>query len=278
MLEIPEAAVISRQISESIAGKKVQLTIAAKTPHGFAWYYGDPQRYPALLAEKTVIKAIARAGMVEIDLDDVMLVFTDGISLRHHPKGSRRPEKHQLLIEFTDGTALSAAATMYGGLYLSEIGKNENPYYEVAVQKPSPLTPGFSQDYFLGLFDAGSEKLPLKAFLATHQRIPGLGNGVLQDILYNAGLHPKSKVTTLSENDKGALFKTVVTTLNEMTAQGGRDTERDLYDHPGGYRTKLSKNTAGKPCEKCGQIIRKEAFLGGSIYSCPGCQPIYLTT
>lgn|GEM_PF-2077218 len=30
-----------------------------------------------------------------------------------------------------------------------------------------------------------------KAFLATEQRIPGLGNGVLQDILWTARIHPK---------------------------------------------------------------------------------------
>ena len=34
----------------------------------------------------------------------------------------------------------------------------------------------------------------------------------------------------------------------------------------------LSKNTAGKPCPVCGEAIRKEAFMGGSIYCCDGCR------
>jgi formamidopyrimidine-DNA glycosylase len=41
--------------------------------------------------------------------------------------------------------------------------------------------------------------LSAKAFLATEQRIPGLGNGVAQDILFTAKIHSKRKMSTLSE-------------------------------------------------------------------------------
>ncbi len=85
-----------------------------------------------------------------------------------------------------------------------------------------------------------SEKLSLKAFLATEQRIPGLGNGVLQDILYNARLHPKKKLGALSDGEFAALFSSVKNTLAEMTRNGGRDTEKDLFGSTGGYVTKLS--------------------------------------
>jgi formamidopyrimidine-DNA glycosylase len=59
-----------------------------------------------------------------------------------------------------------------------------------------------------------------------------------------------------------------------MTARGGRDTELDLFGNPGGYITVLSKNTVDKPCPRCAAIIRKESYLGGAIYFCPGCQPL----
>jgi formamidopyrimidine-DNA glycosylase len=112
----------------------------------------------------------------------------------------------------------------------------------------------------------------MKAFLATQQRIPGLGNGVLQDILYVACLHPKRKVALLNAEEKERLFRSVKATLSEMADCGGRDTERDLFGKPGGYVTRASKNTAGQPCPVCGSVIRKEAYLGGSIYFCPRCQ------
>lgn len=118
------------------------------------------------------------------------------------------------------------------------------------------------------------QKLSAKAFLATEQRIPGLGNGVLQDILYNAGIHPKRKIMKLSDKEIQALFHSVKNTLKEMAQKGGRDTEKDLFGRPGGYATKMSKNTLHQSCSRCGSVIKKETYLGGSIYYCEGCQPI----
>ena len=83
--------------------------------------------------------------------------------------------------------------------------------------------------------------LSLKALLATEQRIPGLGNGVLQDILFNAHMHPKKKAGMLSTADRRLLFEATRTTLAEMVAGGGRDTETDLYGRPGGYRPQRSE-------------------------------------
>ena len=85
-----------------------------------------------------------------------------------------------------------------------------------------------------------------KAFLAIQQCFPGIGNGVLQDILYEAGVHPKRKVYSLSDEDIDRLELSVVSTLLEMIRLGGRDTGKDLFDQNGGYVTAMSKNTAGK--------------------------------
>jgi formamidopyrimidine-DNA glycosylase len=70
------------------------------------------------------------------------------------------------------------------------------------------------------------------------------------------------------------MYRALKSVLKKMTDQGGRDTERDLFGCPGGYQTILSKNTVGKACPECGSIIKKEAYLGGSIYVCIGCQKI----
>ncbi|MEQ8201361.1 MAG: endonuclease VIII, partial [Syntrophomonadaceae bacterium] len=203
------------------------------------------------------------------------LLFGDGVNLRFHPKGGKRPARHQLLIDFGDGSALSASVQMYGGLWCFPDGEFDNPYYLAAVWKPSPLEIGFDRSYFLTLLDGPeSDKLSAKAWLATGQRIPGLGNGVLQDILYNARIHPKRKIGSLTGDEKEALFEAVKDTLAEMVAQGGRDTEKDLLGQAGGYKTKASKLTVGGTCPVCKGTIRKETYLGGSIYYCDGCQKI----
>lgn len=273
MIELPEAVSLARQLTETISGKKIAGVVAGLSPHKFAWYHGDPQDYDALLRGKTIDSALAHGGMVEIGTGDAVLLFTDGVTLRFHAGDEPRPKKHQLLVEFEDGTALSASVQMYGGLWCFREGEFENHYYDAARSKPSPLSDEFDRAYFDSLITAIEvQKLSAKTFLATEQRIPGLGNGVLQDILYIAGIHPKRQIGTLSDGEREALFQSVKSTLKEMTAQGGRDTTKDLFGNPGGYSTRLSQNTVDKPCPVCGGTIVKQAYMGGSIYFCNGCQ------
>jgi formamidopyrimidine-DNA glycosylase len=273
MIELPEVVNLAKQLTETISGKKIAGVVAGLSPHKFAWYHGDPKDYDALLRGKTIGTAVARGGMLEIRAGDAVLLFSDGVVLRFHTRDEKRPQKHQLLIEFEDAAAISASVQMYGGLWCFRAGEFQNPYYDAARTKPSPLSDEFDGAYFDRLITSSNvQKLSAKAFLATEQRIPGLGNGVLQDILYNARIHPKRRIETLTDGEREALFHSVKSTLKEMTAQGGRDTEKDLFGKPGGYRTRLSKNTVGKPCPVCGGRIVKEAYLGGSIYFCDGCQ------
>jgi len=273
MLELPEAYTIAGQARDTLVGKKIDQVFAAQTAHKLSWYHGDPSVYPALLDGEVVQDARSFGGWVEIDLDQAVMLFTDGVNLRFHKEGEKRPAKHQLLLEFDDGTALSGVVQMYGGLLCFREGELDNHYYNVAKEKPSPLSAGFDQDYFDKMVNEPAvQKLSAKAFLATEQRIPGLGNGVLQDILYHAHIHPKRKIKDISSDKRGALYHAVQGTLLMMAMGGGRDTEKDLFGNPGGYQTSLSKNTAGKTCPHCSGTIRKETYLGGSIYYCDGCQ------
>ncbi|MBW6473348.1 MAG: hypothetical protein K0B14_09515 [Anaerolineaceae bacterium] len=272
MIELPEATVLAKQLSKELSGREIVEVIAAQNQHKFAWYSGDPALYNVYLTHKQIEMAFAYGGQVELWAGDMTLVFSDGVNLRFHSKNDPPPGKHQLFLKFNDETSLSASIAMYGGLLCTPKGKNDNPYYLIAKEKPSPFSDAFTLDYFLKLFTPKDLKLSLKAFLATNQRIPGLGNGVLQDILFNAGFHPRKKVVSLEENDKNGLFLALKNTLLNMMELGGRETEKDIYGNPGGYTTILSKNSLSRPCKRCGSQIMKEAYLGGSIYYCSGCQ------
>lgn len=277
MLELPEARVIAGQIRQQLGARSIQRVIAAQSPHKFAWFTGDPQEYGQRLCGLTVTGAAAFGGQVEIRLGDMRLLFADGTRLRWHPAGAKLPEKHQLLVLLDDDSALTASVQMYGGIWCFAEGENDNPYYHVAVDKPSPYTAGFSPDYFMALADASLAQKPnlsIKGLLATEQRIPGLGNGVFQDIAFHAGLHPKRKAATLSDDQRTRLYQCIRKVLHRMALQGGRNTETDLWGAPGGYQTVLCSKTANRPCPVCGQQIYKEAYMGGSIYFCPQCQPL----
>ena len=273
MIEIPEAIILSQQLEKTVKGKRIKKTIAAASPHKFAFYFGNPDDYDALLAGRMIEKATPVGGRIEINAEGAVLHFGDGAILRYYEAGEPVPSKHQLLIEFDDGSALVGTVAMYGGLWaFPEGAMDDNIYYRAAIEAVPPLSEAFTRDYFRTFFDEKGEKMSAKAFLATQQRIPGLGNGVLQDILLNAGIHPKQKIHKLSEKQREGLFNSIKLTLSEIVDGGGRDTERDLFGNFGGYETKLSKNTLHLPCPECGGTIRKEAYLGGSIYYCENCQ------
>lgn len=273
MMELPEAAVIAQQITSTLSGKRIAHTVANASPHKFAWYSGNPAEYNDRLAGKTIGSASPRAGLVEVHAGDMVLALST--SLRYLTAAEKRPKKHQLLVDFDDATALVATVQMWGCLACFREGEDAGvPDYLSAITQPSPLTDAFDRAYFNTLLKPGTGELSAKAFLATEQRIPGLGNGVAQDILWTSHIHPRRKVATLAAGDLDALFGAVKSVLAEMVTLGGRDTERDLFGQPGGYKTVLSRNTVDAPCPKCGEPIHKEAYLGGSIYFCAQCQPL----
>lgn len=228
-----------------------------------------------ILEGNMVQDAAAHGGLVEVRAGKTMVLFGDGVNIRFHDVDEPRPSRHQFLLEFEDGSALSATVQMYGGVGAFIEGGLANPYYLVAREKPSPFSEKFDLEYFQEIVSAPEVRnSTMKMLLATEQRIPGLGNGVLQDILFNSGMHPKRKVHTLGEKDIESLFNALKGTLGAMAERGGRDTEKDIYGRPGGYRTILSKNTLGRPCPVCGSAIRKETYLGGAVYLCEKCQKI----
>ena len=275
MIEIPEAVNLSKQLSERLAGKEIASITAAGSPHKFAWYYGDPDRYAELVVGRTFSGARPVAGFVEGEAGEVRFLFSEGINLRYNEEGSAPPKKHQLLLEFTDGSSLSASVQMYGGVGAFREGECDNNYYHMSLEKPSPLSSDFTWSHFKSIAtDPSVAKLSAKALLATEQRIPGLGNGVLQDILFGARLNPRTKISTLDTDALKALYASIKTTLKTMAAQGGRDTELDLYGNPGGYATIMSRRNVGEPCPECDTTIVKAAYMGGSVYFCPTCQPL----
>jgi formamidopyrimidine-DNA glycosylase len=275
MIELPEAHVLAAQINQTLTGKTVKRAAANVHPHGFAGYTGDPAEYPFKLNGKTLGTASGGAGdscacggYVEVPCGDMQLGFSTPI--KYHAPGEKLPKSHQFILEFTDGSHMTCTVQMWGSMLCFP---RENAKERKAA-KPDPLTDAFDAAYFDGLYRETPKNYSVKAFLATEQRIPGLGNGVCQDILWNARLHPKRKLETLTDADQDALFASVKSTLKDMRGLGGRDTERDLFGKPGGYKTILSAKTLAYPCMGCGGGLVRQAFLGGNIYFCPVCQAL----
>lgn len=272
MMELAEAYNRREELEKTLLHGKIRKVTVLQNPHKFAWFHEDPNGYEEKLLGKTLLEVRAFGGLVVLDFGETELLAGDGTYLRYAPTSKEIPKKHQLLLEWEEGDFLSFSVQMYGGIWAYSKGNFQNSYYEVAREKISPLEEGFTYSYFQSICK-GKENLSLKALLATEQRIPGLGNGSLQDILFAAGFHPKTKYQNLSENQRKKLYQELVQVLGEMKEKGGRNTEKDLFGKEGGYLTKLSQKTKGTLCIHCHSMIQKENYLGGSIYYCPQCQP-----
>ncbi len=272
MLELPEVLNVARQLNDYTAGKKINKVLPPSKDHKFCWYNGDPANYDAVIKDSKIVSAEGFGIFVQIAFDnDYKLCFNDGVNVRL-VAGDEVPKNHQLLIELEDGSALVFTVAMYGGIHLY-YGNYDNEYYIKSRQAISPFSPEF-KEYYRKIFSKVKPNLSAKSFLATEQRFPGIGNGVLQDILFEAGIHPKRKINTMSESEKEYLLECIDTVLHNMDEACGRNTEKDIFGRNGGYNVKMSKNTVQSGCPKCNNKIIKEAYLGGSVYYCPLCQPL----
>lgn len=277
MIELPETYVLADQINHTLAGKTIKNATAGTHPHAFAWYSGDPNEYGKKLKGKTVTNSnpgtgYTCGGNTEVLCDDMLLVISTPI--KYHAPGEKLPKSHQLLLEFTDGSHMSCTVQMWGAMFCYLAGENGLPTEYVVKKCPDPYTSAFDEAYYDMLWNHVKPSISVKAFLATEQRIPGFGNGVLHDTLFNAGLHPKRKIETLNTADHQKLFSSIKSTLFAMRDGGGRDTEKDLHGRKGGYQTILSSKTLKNPCPVCRGELKREAYLGGNIYFCGNCQPL----
>ena len=272
MLELPESYTISGQIQKALAGKIISFVEVLHTPHSFAFFQGDVKGYGDLLEGQTVVGATYHGGMIEVDTEDCMIVFADGAYPRYYVDKKKYPKKHQMAICFDDETAIFVSIQMYGFILVFPKGKCTEGFYISSCSKINPLSDEFTFEYFKSLYPGNQKKISAKAFLATEQRIPGLGNGVLQDILWDAGIDPRFDMRKATETDFMALYASIKKIIKEMCESGGRDTERDLFGQKGRYITQLSKNSLFEPCMKCGHEIHKASYMGGTVYFCENCQ------
>ena len=273
MIELPEARTIAKDLRKEIVGKEIVDVLGNFTDHKFTFYYDDPTKYKEQLVGKIITGVTDRNFYVEIEIDDYKLIMRDGANIRYYNNQDKLPAKSKLLLVFNDGSCFNVTTSMY--CFICVLNKNENydnKYYELELAGIGALDDKFTFEYFQSLLNDTTLKLSLKAFLATEQRILGIGNGVVQDILFNAKLHPKRKMKTLSEEDILGLYNAVRTTLTEMVAKGARDTEKNIYGENGGYKTILSSKNYKANCPVCKGAITKENYLGGSIYYCDFCQ------
>jgi formamidopyrimidine-DNA glycosylase len=274
MIEMPEAWTIAGQMNGTLTGKTFQHFTRGELVHKFLWLTKPVEEYDVFLSGKQVTGARSYGRSIFLYVGQAhLLLFADlGGRILYHPQGQPLPAKYHLRWDFADASSLTFALQMWGFVGLLEKSAlTGHPYDEVGIP---PLSDGFTPERFDQLSEEYPEKTKkgIKGFLVTSKHVHGIGNGYLQDILFMAKLHPTRKIPTLSSGERLKLHAAIQNTMAQAIKLGGREDERDLFDHPGGYTRLMSNQTVGQPCSDCGTLIQKISYLGGACYLCPTCQ------
>ncbi len=275
MFELPEYTILARQMNETLAGKIIQRGMLGNSPHKFVWYNRKPEEFEKLTRGKRAGEARVRGRWLMLDLNPGyrLILGECGGRVLYHAPGAVLPMKYHLLIMFADGSALSAMTAMWGAMELYEAGKEQERQY-IKDMRTTPVDPEFTFDYFTTLINEllSGPKRSVKSLLTQDQLIPGLGNAIAQDIMFNARLHPRRSLTDLTAGQRRDLFAAITDTVRDVTEQGGRNDEVNLFGKPGSYVRIMDSNAAGRPCPECGHTVERIQYLGGACYFCPKCQ------
>jgi formamidopyrimidine-DNA glycosylase len=275
MFELPECVVLAHQINETMKGKIIQEGRLGNSPHKFVWYNRSHEAFANLIKAKTLgaVHAKGRWIFIAVEPGFVLLLGECGGKMLYHPPGEDIPKKYHLYIVFKDQSFFTVTTQMWGAMELYEKGDEQNREY-VRGMRTTPVDSVFSLEYFYDLVreSAAEKKRSVKSLLTQDQIIPGLGNSIAQDIMFEARLNPRHSIDTLDPVQIDGLYSAIVNTVARIIDQGGRYDETDLFNHAGGYIRIMDKNAVGNPCPRCGTTVEKMQYLGGTCYFCPECQ------
>ena len=278
MIEMPEAFTISQQMNDTLVGKEIEYFEPGNLTHKFLWLNRPIEEYQSNLPGKVIEKASSYGRSIYLHLGNHKLWWSDaGGKILYQAAGEKLPKKYHLRLQFCDDTSLTYTLQMWGAVKLLECDAfDEIPYEETGIP---PLHPDFTIERLNQMLDEYPEKNSkgIKGFLvATGYVMPnhinGLGNAIIQDILFRAHLDPKKKTDQILPEERIILFNAIQKTIQEAIELGGRYDEFDLYGNKGRYIRLMDKNTVGTPCVNCGEDIKKISYLGGACYICPNCQ------
>jgi len=119
----------------------------------------------------------------------------------------------------------------------------------------------------------------LKVLLLDQSFVAGVGNIYADEALFEARLHPERRSSSLSMDEREALYKAVMKVIragvrNDGTSLGdGQGNYTDLNGASGGHREKVKVyGRAGQPCVACGQPLQKTQIAQRTTVFCAHCQ------
>lgn len=181
----------------------------------------------------------------------------------------------------TDGTRLAMhsddAVVYLSGPTICELIDPDAEEQLRARIGPDPLVPGTDPAPFYE--SLGRRRIPVGAALLDQKVIAGIGNVYRAEILFLAGIDPRTPSHEVDADGAEALWQLAVSELRAGERAGRIITVRPedvgarrRSDLPRRQRLYVYKR-AGEPCRRCQTPIVMGELGGRSIWHCPTCQP-----
>jgi formamidopyrimidine-DNA glycosylase len=128
------------------------------------------------------------------------------------------------------------------------------------------LSPEFTRERFFSLLKQRRDQI--RVFLLDKKALDSLGNAYADEVLFEAGIHPKTWCRSLSHDDAVRLHDAIVQVMTAAVLEVARRAEpievkvRDFL-----------KVRRKEICPRCGGKVRKAGVRGMDAYFCPRCQP-----
>ncbi len=272
MPELPDLVYIVRHLAPEIEGRTV-TAVAVREPVVIRMTAGG--LFAEALAGRKLLFLRRHGPFLVFDLEGPAGAPETGMAAHLMLSGhwqlaeGPRPTRHECFaLTLDDGRALRYGdETKMGRIYVG-------PPATFAVipgfsaQGADPTSPAFTLEAFQGLIRA--KRCQVRVLVMDQALISAVGNAYADEILFAAGLHPKTRCHQLSEPEVARLHAAIVETLRrgiEEVERAAQPVEIKVRDHM------KVRNRKGEPCPVCATTIRRAAVLGYDTFFCPSCQP-----
>jgi formamidopyrimidine-DNA glycosylase len=128
------------------------------------------------------------------------------------------------------------------------------------------LSAGFTRERFVSLLKHRRDQV--RVFLLDKKALDSLGNAYADEVLFEAGIHPKTWCRSLSHDDGVRLHDAIVRVMREAVDEVAR------RDEPIDVKVRdFLKVRRKETCPRCGAKVRTAGVRGMDAYFCPRCQP-----
>ena len=270
-MELPELTILGRQMKKEIVGKQIS-EVEVVNPKCLNMSF---EQFSKTVVGKTIKSVESRGKWLFIQLGSHVLLFNSGMGadVIYFKSADNLPDKYQIKFTLDDKTGFTVRVWWFCYLHLM-LETKLSEHKLTAKLGMTLLDERFTLNYFKQLLN--KKRGNIKNFLLDQKNIAGIGNVYIQDILFNAKIHPKRRIPSLSDGEIQALYRSMKAVLTESVNLGGLAYEKDFYGNRGGYGADQFKIAykEDKPCPTCGTPIEKIKTGSTSSFICPHCQPL----